>query len=185
MKLLSSQVRRLLPPCTSYLCFLLALNPQSHYEGKRWLAFKFTVKPSGALGRDMPVHVWNVVITALFESQGTAAVEKSQTAFSLTFWDVPGYPTAFTLSSDPLSPIRLSRFKVNLLSYATIAIIHVLFLQTLWRRTVRAHLWEYAWLVIFPCTFTLDKIVKLDLHFLIKDIYRYPNLLASIHLPAS
>lgn len=48
---------------------------------------------------------------------------------------------------------------------------------------MRAYLWEYAWLVIFPRTFTLDKIVKLDLHFLIKDIYRYPNLLASVHPP--
>lgn len=58
----------------------------------------------------MPVHVWNAVITALLESQGTAAAEKSQTALSLTFWNVPGYLTASTLHSDPLFPIHLSGF---------------------------------------------------------------------------
>lgn len=45
---------------------------------------------------------------------------------------------------------------------------------------MRAHLQEYAWLVVFPCKFTLDKIVQLDLRFLIKDVYHYPNLLASV-----
>ena len=105
-----------------------------------------------------------------------------------TFWDVQGWFIVYTLCTHPLHH-TFEWFSAGILSYTTVS--HgcnpqkALFSSDFVKENCGRSSSGICLAIHFSCKLTVDKRLHLDLRFLIKDVYCYPNLLASVHLCAS